>query len=239
MELGDIRTLAQRRIFFGHQSVGQNIIDAIAKLNTAHGWGLRLVESSDPATLTQPAFAHARIGCNRDPRSKITHFVELLAGGLAPALDIALCKLCYIDIDANTDVEALFAYYADLMTPLHDRYPALTLLHVTVPLTAAPSRLDRLRQRWLGRPLPRQRDNGARERFNDLLRRHVASHALFDLADIESGGANAEGRALSRAYTNDGGHLSDKGARTVAIALIARLAVLSTHTDTGRTAARA
>ena len=71
--------LSQKKIYFGHQSVGFNIIDGIEdliKLNPEIK--LNIVETSSPADLKKGVFAHSRVGKNVDPESKTDEFVKII-----------------------------------------------------------------------------------------------------------------------------------------------------------------
>jgi lysophospholipase L1-like esterase len=77
-------------------------------------------------------------------------------------------------------------------------------------------------------------DNAARESFNDQMRAAFAGQGtLFDLADVESTGpghrpsAVKGPRSLDRHYTDDGGHLNEKGRERAAECLLRCLADLS------------
>ena len=60
--------LAARRVFFGHQSVGANLIEGIEDvLRSCPDLPLRIVESNDPSAMAEPGLYHARIGENGHP----------------------------------------------------------------------------------------------------------------------------------------------------------------------------
>lgn len=231
--------LAHRRIFFGHQSVGGNLIDGVQRVLAENPQiGLRVVEAANPADVQGPALVHAKIGRNTDPASKNAAFVAAL--GSADAPDIALYKFCYLDVGAATDPDSLFAEYVRTVDRAKAAYPALTVVHVTLPLTtgtpAGPFKA--LVKRVLGRsPSLEAENNVKRGHYNDLLRARYAGRApIFDLARIES--TRPDG---SRAYimrgadtiytlapelTTDGGHLNPLAQRLAAeqfLVLLARL----------------
>jgi len=75
--------LSGRRVFFGHQSVGANVLSGVRTvLADTPGVRLELVEASDPGALDRPVLAHAFIGRNGDPMGKIDHFRSLLENGI-------------------------------------------------------------------------------------------------------------------------------------------------------------
>ncbi|MHC4582346.1 MAG: hypothetical protein ACYS14_12895, partial [Planctomycetota bacterium] len=60
--------LSGKRIFFGHKSVGYNIIDGIRDvLDERREIKLNVVETRDPAEFGAPVFAHSQVGRNTDP----------------------------------------------------------------------------------------------------------------------------------------------------------------------------
>src|SRR3954469_13552219 len=103
----ELARVASRRIFFGHQSVGANILDGV---NDVAQGKLRIREGRSSALLASPGLLHARLGKNESPSSKVKDF-EAALDSLGGAVDIAFFKFCYVDFDASTDVEQLFTEY--------------------------------------------------------------------------------------------------------------------------------
>ena len=133
--------LAARRIFFGHQSVGDNIMDGVADLvRDQPGLGLRIVGIDEARRLDGGFLAHGHIGRNEEPATKTDEFARLLdEEGLASRIDIAFHKYCYVDFGQSTDVAALFEHYRTTMARLRASFPAVIFVHVTVPLTTVQS----------------------------------------------------------------------------------------------------
>jgi len=222
--------LSKKKIFFGHQSVGQNIMDGIKDV-MGHNSTIRLDirETSNPSDYSSPLFAHSPIGRNTDPKSKIDHFREILEGGVGQIADIAMFKFCFVDIDRKTDIESLFQYYDETITNLKVKYPSLRIITFTVPLTNMPNGIKPLIKKMLGMMPPFKDDNIKRNIFNQKLRDRCGKF-VFDLADAESalpGGGSALYKVgnetfslLNPDYTNDGGHLNAQGRQVIAIDLI-------------------
>ena len=236
--------LAHKRVYFGHQSVGANILDGVQDLcRTDPTLRLRVVESSDPEAYTAPVLGHSRLGRNHDPRSKIDAFAEILGTKLGAKLDIALFKFCYIDVNEDSDNSTLFGYYRKVMAQVAIACPQPLLVHVTVPITTVPGMLPRLIGGLLRRHNRAAHDNLARAQYNRLLTQaYAGKEPLFDLAAVESttpaGHVHRfslhgnECRALVPTYSSDGRHLSGLGRRVVANAFIqylARLEKTTTH----------
>ncbi len=231
--------LARKRLYFGHHSVGGNILEGITELQTLRTKiTLPIQEVADPAAIGAPGLSHSGVGTNRDPDSKIRGFEELLATGAGQRLDIAFFKFCYVDIGADTDVNALFDRYTQSLDRLGRRFPNITFAHITAPLTVPLSGLKWTIKRMLGEPAWGYRQNGTRERFNDLLRNRFGSSGLvFDLARFESTRPDGvvesyrwRGRAnpsLARCYTADEGHLAEFGRRIIAREMLVWLATIA------------
>lgn len=228
--------LAGKRIFFGHQSVGNDILAGIGDLQAAHPQiRLELLRLSSPEPITRPALAHAMVGKNGDPPSKIRDFRRHVEQ--QPAPDIAFFKFCYVDIDHATDVEALFAAYSQAMDQLIRQFPKTRFLHATVPLQSLPpgawQRFKQSLKHILGRPEV-VAANASRQRYNDLLKQRYPADSIIDIALAESvmpDGTQAtakyrSGRVplLDLGYTTDGGHLNETGRRRVAEQFLIALA---------------
>lgn len=233
------KKLAEKRVFFGHQSVGFNILDGIKDIEADnHQINLKIVESVDPRDLILPVFAHAKVGRNADPNSKVAAFIQIMDAGLGEELNIALLKLCYLDVTTQTDVAAVFAEYKERFSNLKKKYHRTTFIHVTVPLTTLQTGIKAWVKQVIGRSVDGYDDNIRREQMNEKIREaYAGKEPLFDLALIEStkpGGSRSsfkhEGKiyySLAPEYTHDGGHLNELGRRIVAEHLLVLLANLS------------
>ncbi len=228
--------LATKRIFFGHQSVGGNILDGLADLvREEPALDLRVVGLDGIPNTVGGFFAHARVGQNGHPAAKTDEFARLLDEGLASRIDIAFHKYCYVDFAENTNANAVFLHYRNTMARLRMTYPNIRLVHVTVPLVAVQTGAKSVVKRILGRAPTGYQDDFLLEEFNELMRQEYAGREpLFDLAAIESTAPDgtqesirfnrASVRALYPLYTNDGGHLNEIGRRRLAAELIGLLA---------------
>jgi hypothetical protein len=212
-----LHDLSTKAIYFGHQSVGYDIMGGVEALIAATSGAVpTVVGTSDPASIEKGIFAHSANGSNGDPVSKTAAFQETIQGGVGSKVDIAFFKFCFVDFGGSTDVAAVFADYRDKMAALKSAYPSVRFVHFTVPLTTGSSG-----------------DNAVREQFSDLVRQtYGGKEPVFDVAKVEAtrpdGSAEAfDGvRALVPAHSSDGGHLNDTGAAVVSKALVAYLASL-------------
>ena len=228
----DLRAAAQTKVFFGHQSVGMNIIDGIPGAYAGSDIAAPTIVQTDtpPAGI---AFAHSYVGANGDPAGKLADMRSLLAAGFGDWADVALVKFCYVDITAGTDVQALFEEYQQAVAAAEQAYPDTRFLYLTVPLTTPPNFKDRVKG-LLGRPNSAA-DNAARERYNSLVRaKYAGTGRLFDIAAIEStlpDGSRVSGTsggqpyfALYPGYAADEGHLTPAASTMVAEQLLATIA---------------
>lgn len=228
--------LAATRIYFGHQSVGGNVMDGVRAIADARPeLGLRVLEAA-PAD-SGGAIVHGLVGRNGDPALKTDDFARNVAAGAAGPVRVALHKYCYADIIDTTDVEPVLRHYRETMARLEAEHPDVAFVHVTAPLVRVQSGPRATLKKLLGQAPGRYASNFKREEFNEALRREYgASGRLFDLAAVEStrpdgsretitlGGRTAY--ALFPGYTDDGSHLNAEGRRRAAEALLALLAGL-------------
>jgi hypothetical protein len=237
----EARRLQTARIFFGHQSVGADIMAGVEDLVKATpGIPLRVVELRGPSLPAGPVFAHEKIGENGKPSLKTDVFASLLEKEFKGNLDIALHKYCFVDIDGSTDVDRLFAHYKETLARLRAESPTVTFVHVTTPLTTVQSGLRAAVKRLIGRVPDHYEDNIKRQRYNELMRHEYAGHEpLFDLARIESTRPDGSRETISLGdqsafalvpeYASDGAHLNAEGRRRVAEQLLVFLADVASH----------
>lgn len=231
--------LGAMRIFFGHQSVGYNIVEGIAGILSQNpNIPIVIKETRDAKAFGSPLFAHAPVGKNENPQSKSEDFSEIIISGVGEKADIAFFKFCYVDVHRRTDIDRLLENYKKTMVDLKQKYPQLTLVHVTVPLTTVQTGPKAVIKRVLGRPLGGYEDNMKRYEFNRRLKSEVVDKdPLFDLAEIEStlpDGKRSTFKVgdkvyyqLAPQYSDDGGHLNTLGKRIAADRLLVFLAGLA------------
>jgi hypothetical protein len=229
--------LSGKRIFFGHQSVGINLLDGIREIEASRpAITLAITETRDPAAFGPGGtLGHAKVGRNRQPALKMSDFRSVIDGPVGERLDIAMLKLCFVDVMADADVEGIARQYIDTMQAEKRARPAVRFVAMTVPLTSVRSGLKESVKSWLGRGAADFQDNVARHRLNEILRGALTEPGtLFDLAAAESTYPNGRANLVLRNgvsvpamipdYTDDGGHLSALGRKAVCQKLLAFLA---------------
>ena len=211
------------RILFGHQSVGKDLLRGIRSLDMSAS--ISDLETTDSGEKEYGIFCF-RLGKNGDPYSKIDYFSDYVLSREAH-WDVAVMKLCYVDINQRTDVRQIVrALSQDGRKPVTgfsktshgSRYRAIkdypTRTAVPYPTNG------RTRRRHL-------EDNQQRDRYNSQLRATFSGRTqLFDLAQIEATQPDGNMCAwpyrsrpvpgLYAGFTDDGGHLNDAGAKAVA-----------------------
>lgn len=229
-----VAKLATLRVFFGHKSVGANIVEGIrALMATDPALQLKPVTTDNPASIVGPALMEMDIGENGKPQSKNAAFAAALSKGMGNEGGIAMFKYCYVDVTSSTDVRAMFADYRRTIQAVESAHPEIRIVHITVPLTTADSGAKAWIESVLGRSTART-DNAKRNEFNRLLKQAYPANSIFDLAEAESTrpdgsrsyllSGNDEIYTLAEEYTTDGGHLNELGKRVVAGGLLVFLA---------------
>lgn len=233
------RKLSGMTVFFGHQSVGQNILDGIRDIaNENPQFNVTIANDLEGDKPSGLLLIRSRVGENNEPIKKVNDFKEAIDRGMGNKADIALMKFCYVDFNKSTDVVKIFNYYRETMSYLNAKHPETKFVHVTVPVEINLGTWKTWIKEVIGKKDIWEYENAIpRGRYNALLRKeYEGKEPIFDLAMIESTYANGKKEvfeykgtkypALVREYTTDGGHLNDKGRKLVAEQLLAFLATL-------------
>jgi hypothetical protein len=233
LDLDAIKKLESKAIYFGHHSVGGNILDGINSiLSTIEGNTIRVVMTKSPDDISAGVFAHSAVGENYKPASKDEEFTANVTNiSNSTRLDVALYKYCYVDIQKDTDVEALFSAYRKNYDSLIAANPGIKFIHLTTPLTIIQKDWKVWIKKLIGRPIGGYAENVKRGQFNEMLRKEYGDSGLvFDLAKLES--TYPDGRrelfsvdgnqyeALIEDYASDGRHLNKTGSRYIAEQLL-------------------
>jgi hypothetical protein len=236
------KALSGKKIYFGHMSVGYNIIDGIKDIMKRDPKiQLNIQETADTISFKNGFFAHSRNGRNGDPKSKIDAFVKTMESGTGKQVDIAFFKFCYVDFYENADVKDTFNYYATAMNRLMKKFPNVVFLHTTLPLTTEGELLkDKVKdiiKIIIGKATSVKKNalsNIKRNEFNNNLVQEYGKGSILDIALYESTGpdgrryvsknAGVEHASMIPSYTSDGGHLNEVGRLLVADKFLYELA---------------
>lgn len=227
----EIKEINNERIFFGHKSVGNNILQGIKEISTER---LAILNINNASELPNAYILEANIGDNGNPKGKIDEFTKIVNQLAQNRLTIAMMKLCFVDLKENSNVNEIFNYYSAKMDSLRIKYPDLVIIHFTVPLTSKRTILSMVKDFIKGRSNKSMLDNVIRNKYNELIFSKYPNNLIFDLAKFEStypDGSQEQyiynGKhynSLVPDYTDDGGHLNEKGRQMVAKNLISFLA---------------
>ena len=230
--------LSKKKIYFGHQSVGFNIIEGLKDLMKENPQiKLNIVETNNPDNFNKGIFAHSRVGKNFDPKSKIDEFAKFVEQGIGENADIAFFKFCYVDVKSETDSQKVFDDYKQSMSNLTKKYPKTIFIHITVPLRFVQTGPKAWIKKIIGRPMGGYDDNIKRTEFNELLiNEYNGKEPIYDLAKIESTRPDGTRETFSKDektyyalfsdYTYDGGHLNESGRKKAAEQLLILLTSL-------------
>lgn len=224
--------LSKKKIYFGHKSVGNNIIAGINDLIKENPKiKLNIINTYNPNDFKQPVFGHSSVGENRDPVSKINAFAKNVNNGIGDNADIAFFKFCYVDFSVNTNIDQLFNNYQETIQTLKENHPNTLFIHFTAPLVSKEVGIKAFIKKLVGRPIRSGTENLYRISYNEILRHNfMGKEPIFDLEKFESTLPNGSrsifeinGKKilqLAPEYTYDGGHLNDVGRRFVAEQLL-------------------
>jgi hypothetical protein len=232
-----LQKLKDKKIYWGHMSVGYNIIKGINDIMKENSMiELNIIEKNHINDKMQAFFAHSQIGENRNPKLKVDDFVKIINNDFKTGLDIAFMKFCYVDITDESNVDEIFKHYRNCTDALIKKYQKTTFIHMTVPLTVNSGLKGKIKdviKGLMGRKTTQQWQNASnikRARYNELLKNYYGEKNVFDLAQYESTapGGRRQSFAMDNkifyelvpVYTDDGGHLNEMGRRYIADRLL-------------------
>jgi len=227
--------IAQRTVYFGHQSVGSDVCAGIQELARDYAVPINLVETREPERVAAPAFVSFLAGRHRDYASKNAAMLRLLESATRARNPVVLLKYCYGDIGTSHDYTKLFNAYRDTVDTIQFEHPDVALVHTTIPLTTVESGFKARTMEYLGRDTGREQAI-ARQHYNELVRAEFGGvEPIFDIARVQSMSADgtvsgfmSDGtriETLAADNTSDGTRLNSTSRRVAAEVL---LDVLST-----------
>lgn len=234
----DLQAISQARIYFGHQSVGRNILAGVAALSADVGVPVHIQEIPvGSAPPPGPGLFHSNVGRNTAPESKVDDFLAGLRAADTSHFDLALLKFCYLDLDDDSPAGAadrIFERYTSAMAEARSEFPETAVLYTTMPILADPPGVKTLIKRMIGKSTWTDHANILRAGYNSRIRATVPERDVVDLARFEStrpdgsrSSFSADGEQIETLvleYTKDGGHLNEVGQRRVASAFVHALA---------------
>jgi len=224
--------LAEKKIFFAHQSVGFNIIEGIKDVMEEYPQvKIKVLEGTKTSGLKFGGFLHAKVGKNRNPSSKIVEFQKVIEQSSVGDIEVAMLKFCYVDVDRQTDVMELLENYRIAVRNIQGKHPGLKIIHFTMPLRTQEMSWKTKVKLLIGKEAWEVMDNVQRNEFNKiLLSEYYGKEPVFDIARFEA--TNMEGSltsfkykgkeylALNHFFSSDGGHLNKLGRKMIAEKLL-------------------
>jgi len=235
-----LKVINQKNIFFGHRSVGENIISGVNEIISKDGHKeISINEWKSNLKIDGNYFFHSNIGKNGDPKSKFKEFTDIVTDLANKNLELAMMKLCFVDITKKTNIYEVFQSYMTMINSLQIKYPNLTFIHFTVPLKSKPSWMNGIKHFIINRDQDNQQDNIYRNKYNELILSKYPRKYIFDLAGFESTypngkreSTNVNGKLyyyLIKDYTDDGAHLNELGQQVIASEFINKLVEIITR----------
>jgi len=215
------KQLLAKKTFFGHKSVGDNLLNGFNELCHSDSVlkKIAVIDLSEKNEIRGPGLYHKKIGKNFDPKSKCDAFSKFLfKDKRGEKLDLAFFKFCFVDINIQSDVDDIFHYYSITIDRIKEEFPNLKIAHVTVPLTVHNFTIKEM----IKNLLEGDQANVKRNKFNQMLiEKFSGIDHIFDLANAESrfpdNGRqlfNYKGHnyySMIKEYSDDGGHLNEFG----------------------------
>lgn len=224
MEKLEFDFLKGKKVFFGHQSVGNNMINGLntliennddlnfIKVLTIENY-LKLENKDDDSLFY---FIHTRIGENGHPQKKIDDFKKNIQ--ILHEVDAAFMKFCYADIRPHSNIESIYTNYKSAHIELSNEFKNTKFIYFTVPVTAKQGTIKRVIKSIVGK----EDQNINRFKYNELLRNDSIQY-LFDIAFHESNNNLSKSKGieyLKKEYTYDENHLNETGSKYIVSLLI-------------------
>lgn len=221
--------IAKKKYFFGHQSVGNNILEGIESIVHKNPQiKLNVMRGTESNQLDDGVILHQLLGEWDNPYSKLNAFDAVMREGVGQNVDYAFLKFCYVDVVDRKSVDDIFNEYTSKIDRLKKEYPKVTFIHFTIPLHS----IDKSLIKGSMRRLLQKGEFGVnvnRIKYNSVLKEYYGGKdPIFDVAYYESI-SFATGKvsqatdlfgnnylSLSDDNTDDGGHLNENGKRWIA-----------------------
>lgn len=219
--------LTKKKIYFGHQSVGFNIVSGMEDIIKDYPKIQLNIIQSRKIFGHKGVFIHSRVGENRKPMVKIADFINVIDGELGIVPDAAALKFCFVDVSDKTDVSVFFKQYQKAMSDLKKEHPKITIIHFTIPLRTQEVNWKTKVKLLAGREVWEFSDNVKRNVFNQLiLATYDGREPVFDIAKFEATTPRGELTSfkyngnqylsMNPSYSGDGGHLNRIGRKVIA-----------------------
>lgn len=224
------KKLAQKKIYFGHRSVGNNIMDGIKDLMKKNQQiRLNIVKPDDQTNNNTGFFMHSMINQNASPQS-ISEGYQKLIEPIGENIDIVLLR--FTPFYGKKEMNEILADYKGAFKKLQKKYPGTIIVHNSFPLNQSRTTWKTWIKKIIGEKEIWEYDqNIIVNEFNMLLRdEYDGKEPFFDLAKFQSTFADGRRSTFTKegkkyfhtvpAYTYDGTHLNEKGRKMIAKQLL-------------------
>jgi len=235
LNISILNEIRNKKILFGHASVGDNIMEGLANLASSNPERYNLNIINNPSDIEGYAFGHWGWINSRNgyANEKIIEFENKIRSNTSSGnqwgntLDFAFLKFCFADINVEKNVTEIFNNYISCVNRLKQDYPTCKFIFVTNPNRGDVyfnyQKFDAIK----------------RYELNQMIRNYIETNGgfLFDIADLEEHDENMNLQYFEYANENypkmwyvpensdsdgwsyDGGHLNNKGKNHIALSM--------------------
>ncbi|MFC1822437.1 hypothetical protein ACFL9T_06990 [Thermodesulfobacteriota bacterium] len=219
--------LTQKKIYMGHRSVGNNIIEGLRDLKRENPKiRLNIVDLKDKPALGDGCFAHSWIVQNASPQSLAENYFRLADEIVGEGFDIALIR--FTPFYDNRKMKDILIDYEYAFNKLKQIYPKTIFIHGTFPLTHSKTTWRTWIKKLVGKKEMWEYDDNIKvNEFNEMIRkRYLRKEPFLDIAALQSTSPDGsrstfqkDGKTyfhMVKDYTYDGVHLNETGRKKIA-----------------------
>jgi hypothetical protein len=226
-----LEKLSKKRIYYGHRSIGNNIITGIRDLMKENSQiKFNIIKPGDRVNHKEGFFMHSMISQNASPKSIADDYEKLMSEVSGEYFDIVFIR--YTPFYDKSDLKDIFADYKETLRLLKNKYPKTIFVHGTFPLNRSKTSWKTWIKKIFGKKdIWEYEQNIKVNEFNKLLRKeYYAKEPFFDIAKFQSTYPNGKRSTFTKDgktyfhtvsdYTYDGVHLNERGRKIVAEQLL-------------------
>ena len=223
--------LSRKKIYFGHRSVGNNIIDGIKNLIGENPQiKLNITQPTDKIEKKNGFFMHSMIKQNASPKIIAIDYEQLQENLNGSSFDIVLIR--FTPFYDETEMDGIFADYKQALNQLKNKYPNTIFIHGTYPLTRSKTTWKTWIKKIIGKKEIWEYDQNIKvNEFNNSLRKeYLGKDPFFDLARFQSTYPDGRRSTFTKEgktyfhmvpdFTYDNVHLNENARRMIAERLL-------------------
>lgn len=230
--------ISQKRIYWGHRSIGSNIINGIRDLVQKYPQiKVKISRPEDGIRADEGCVIHYRVGQQASPETIALDFMALSDTAVQRDIDFVLAG--FTPFYGEKDMDGILSDYKAAVGFLKKKYPDTIFIHETFPLLHSETTWKTRIKKILGRSGTWEYARNIRiNEFNKRLREaYLDKEPFFDIAKIQSTLPDGSRSVFTlageryyhmvRDYTYDNYHLNEKGREIVARHLLSLLVSLT------------